>query len=308
MKSLLKLAIFGDAGKQGVTEAIERFVRFAKGKADILDRYTIEDVKKAGENRPESGIAEETITGTLANCDFAIVFGGDGSIISTARNLSHASVPLIGVNIGKLGFLAEFSVSELEDFFPSLSSGAIPMYERMMLRCRVFSAGNESSRGEMFCSAAVNDIFFTAGPPFRTVELQIFVDGQPLAGCVSDGLIIATPTGSTAYNLSAGGPILSPKIEAMVITPTCPHSLSFRPIVINAESVIEVVGIRVNEGTTVSIDGQINLRLAADEVVRVEREDRNFVIVNNPLRSQWDTLATKLRWAEKPKYMEYPTI
>ena len=308
MKSLLKLAIFGDAGKQGVTEAIERFVRFAKGKAEILDRYTIEDVKKAGENRPESGVAEESITDTLANCDFAIVFGGDGSIISTARNLSHASVPLIGVNIGKLGFLAEFSVSELEDFFPSLSSGAIPTYERMMLRCRVFSAGNESSRGEMFCSAAVNDIFFTAGPPFRTVELQIFVDGQPLAGCVSDGLIIATPTGSTAYNLSAGGPILSPKIEAMVITPTCPHSLSFRPIVINAESVIEVVGIRVNEGTTVSIDGQINLRLAADEVVRVEREDRNFVIVNNPLRSQWDTLATKLRWAEKPKYMEYPTI
>ena len=308
MKSLLKLAIFGDAGKQGVTEAIERFVRFAKGKAEILDRYTIEDVKKAGENRPESGVAEESITDTLANCDFAIVFGGDGSIISTARNLSHASVPLIGVNIGKLGFLAEFSVSELEDFFPSLSSGAIPTYERMMLRCRVFSAGNESSRGEMFCSAAVNDIFFTAGPPFRTVELQIFVDGQPLAGCVSDGLIIATPTGSTAYTLSAGGPILSPKIEAMVITPTCPHSLSFRPIVINAESVIEVVGIRVNEGTTVSIDGQINLRLAADEVVRVEREDRNFVIVNNPLRSQWDTLATKLRWAEKPKYMEYPTI
>ena len=308
MKSLLKLAIFGDAGKQGVTEAIERFVRFAKGKAEILGRYTIEDVKKAGENRPESGVAEESITDTLANCDFAIVFGGDGSIISTARNLSHASVPLIGVNIGKLGFSAEFSVSELEDFFPSLSSGAIPTYERMMLRCRVFSAGNESSRGEMFCSAAVNDIFFTAGPPFRTVELQIFVDGQPLAGCVSDGLIIATPTGSTAYNLSAGGPILSPKIEAMVITPTCPHSLSFRPIVINAESVIEVVGIRVNEGTTVSIDGQINLRLAADEVVRIEREDRNFVIINNPLRSQWDTLATKLRWAEKPKYMEYPAI
>jgi len=308
MKSLPKLAIFGDAGKQGVSEATERFVRFAKGKAEILARHTIEDVKKAGDSRHEAGTPTGSISETLANCDYAIVFGGDGSIISTARNLSHASVPLIGVNIGKLGFLAEFSVSELEDFFPSLSSGSIPMYERMMLGCRVFSGGNDSSRVEMFCSAAVNDIFFTAGPPFRTVELQISVDGQPLAGCVSDGLIIATPTGSTAYNLSAGGPILSPNIEAMVITPTCPHSLSFRPIVINAESVIEVVGIRVNEGTTVSIDGQINLRLAADEVVRIEREDRNFVIINNPLRSQWDTLATKLRWAEKPKYMEYPIV
>ena len=307
MKPLPKLAIFGDAGKQGVSEAIERFLRFAKGKAEILARHSIEDVKKADDSRHEPGIASESVAETLADCDFAIVFGGDGSIISTARNLSNASVPLIGVNIGKLGFLAEFSVSELEDFFPSLSSGVTPMYERMMLRCRVLSAGHDCRRVEMFCSAAVNDIFFTAGPPFRTVELQISVDGQPLAGCVSDGLIIATPTGSTAYNLSAGGPILSPNIEAMVITPTCPHSLSFRPIVISADSVIEVIGVRVNEGTTVSIDGQINLRLAADEVIRVEREDRNFVIINNPLRSQWDTLATKLRWAEKPKYMEYPT-
>jgi NAD+ kinase len=92
----------------------------------------------------------------------------------------------------------------------------------------------------------------------------------------------------------------------MVITPICPHSLSFRPIVINAESTIEVVGIRVNEGTTVSIDGQVSLSLSSDDVVRVERDDSDFLIVNNPLRSQWDTLATKLRWAEKPKYKEYP--
>jgi len=91
-------------------------------------------------------------------------------------------------------------------------------------------------------------------------------------------------------------------MEAMVITPICPHSLSFRPIVINAESTIEVVGIRVNEGTTVSIDGQVSLRLSIDDVVRVEREKCEFLIVNNPLRSQWDTLATKLSWAEKPKY------
>lgn len=307
-KSLPKLVIFGDAEKQGVSGAIEEFVRFARDKAEILARYTIEDVKKAGNDRAHSEIPEGPDAETLAKCDFAVVFGGDGSIISTARNLSKASIPLVGVNVGKLGFLAEFSVRELKDFFPMLSGGSVPTYRRMMLRCTVLSAGEGSSRVEKFCSAAVNDVFFAAGPPFRAVELQIFVDGQPLAGCVSDGLIISTPTGSTAYNLSAGGPILSPQIEAMVITPICPHSLSFRPIVINSESTIEVVGIRVNEGTTVSIDGQVSLRLAADEVVRVEREDSDFLIVNNPLRSQWDTLATKLRWAEKPKYMEYPDI
>ncbi len=304
-KALPRLVIFGDAEKQGVSGAIEEFVRFAEGKAEILARYTIEDVKKAGDDSRNSEIPAGPQAETLANCDFAIVFGGDGSIISTARNLSRASVPLVGVNLGKLGFLAEFSVSELKDFFPTLAAGAVPTYERMMLRCRIFSAEG-GGRIEKFCSAAVNDIFFAAGPPFRTVELQILVDGQPLASCVGDGLIIATPTGSTAYNLSAGGPILSPKIEAMAITPICPHSLSFRPIVISAESTIEVVGMRVNEGTTVSIDGQISLKLAAGEVVRVERGESDFLIVNNPLRGQWDTLATKLRWAEKPKYMEYP--
>ncbi len=167
----------------------------------------------------------------------------------------------------------------------------------MMLGCRVFRNGREKFR-----SAAINDVFITAGPPFRTIELKMSVDGQPIAGCVSDGLVISTPTGSTAYNLAAGGPILSPKMEAMVITPICPHSLSFRPIVINADSKVEVVGVRVNEGTTVSIDGQVSCSLSIDDVVRVERESSDFLIVNNPLRTRWDTLATKLNWAEKPKY------
>jgi NAD+ kinase len=176
----------------------------------------------------------------------------------------------------------------------------------MMLSCRVFS-NDGGIQSEKFSSSAINDVVITAGPPFRMVELKMLVDGQPLASCVSDGLIISTPTGSTAYNLSAGGPIVSSNMEAMVITPICPHSLSFRPIVINAESKIEVVGIRVNEGTTISIDGQISLKLSIDEVVRVERQSSDFLIVNNPLRSQWDTLAAKLSWAEKPKYKKNPT-
>ena len=167
----------------------------------------------------------------------------------------------------------------------------------MMLDCRIFSDGKEKFR-----SAAVNDIFITAGAPFRTIELKISVDGQQLAGCVSDGLIICTPTGSTAYNLSAGGPILSGKMEAIVITPICPHSLSFRPIVINADSRVEVFGIRVNEGTAVSVDGQVSCKLSVDDEVRVERVENHFLVVRNPLRTQWDTLAAKLSWAEKPKY------
>ncbi len=282
--SLPRLVVFGDPKKGHVAEAIKEFTDFAQGKAEIIESYRIENCT-----------AE-----ILKKCDFAIVFGGDGSIISAARNLSQSGVPVIGVNLGKLGFLAEFSVGELKEFFPRLTKGTAPIEKRMMLGCRVFSMANKSR--EKFCSAAINDVFITAGPPFRTIELKMSVDGQPIAGCVSDGLVISTPTGSTAYNLSAGGPILSPKMEAMVITPICPHSLSFRPIVINADSRVEVVGVRVNEGTTVSIDGQVSCRLSIDDVVRVERESSDFLIVNNPLRTRWDTLATKLNWAEKPKY------
>jgi NAD+ kinase len=303
MKSLPKLAIFRDLRKQGVNETIDEFLSFAKGKAEIVASYGVEDLKQTCTASLPTEDAE-----VLKKCDFAIVFGGDGSIISTARNVSKASLPVIGVNVGKLGFLAEFSVAELKDFFPRLKKGTVPIDKRMMLNCRVFSDGLGKDRDEKFCSAAINDIYITAGPPFRMIELKILVDGQSLAGCITDGLIISTPTGSTAYNLSAGGPILSPKIEAVVITPICPHSLSFRPIVINADSIIEVFGVRVNEGTTISIDGQVSQNLSINDVVRVEKENSDFLIVNNPLRSKWDTLATKLSWAEQPKYKQYPKV
>ena len=296
MNSLPKLVIFGDPKKGPVAEVIEEFTAFSKAKAEILATYTIEDFKEDCGNSPESAFVQDKAK-ILKRSDFAIVFGGDGSIIAAARYLSKASLPVIGVNLGKLGFLAEFSVAELREYFDHIVSGKAPIEKRMILGCKVIRNGRER-----FNSSAINDVFVTAGPPSRIIELNISVDGQLLAGCVSDGLIISTPTGSTAYNLSAGGPIVSPKMEAIVITPICPHSLSFRPIVINANSTVEVVGIKVNKGTTVSIDGQVSSRLSEKDVVRVARQADYFLIVNNPVRSRWDTLAAKLSWAEKPKY------
>ncbi len=279
--NLPKLVIFGDAKKGDVSEAIAEFTKFTKDKAQPIATCGI----------------EECTVDLLKGADFAVVFGGDGSIISAARQLSQMNVPVIGVNIGKLGFLAEFSVSELKEHFDDIISGKARVEKRMMLNCRVSLAGKQT-----FCSSAINEVFITAGPPFRMIELKISVDGQPLASCVSDGLIISTPTGSTAYNLSAGGPILSGNMEGMVITPMCPHSLSFRPIVINADSKVDVIAVRANEGTTLSVDGQVSCRLTSEEVVRVERAKAGFLVVDNPTRTQWDTLATKLSWAEKPLY------
>lgn len=280
-RKLPKLVIFGDPQKPGVCDAINQFAQFARDKAEIT------------ENLPVDQCAPET----FKKCDFALVFGGDGSIISVARNLKDSNVPVIGVNLGKLGFLAEFSIDELEKHFSDIMTEKGSIEKCMMLSCRILN--NDTER---FKSTAINDVFITAGPPFRMIELKISVNGQPLAGGVSDGLIIASPTGSTAYNLSAGGPILSGNMRAIVITPICPHSLSFRPIVINDDSKVEVYGRQLNQGTTVSIDGQISLKLEKNDVVCVEADGSDFLLVNNPERTKWDTLAAKLGWAEKPKY------
>ena len=284
-KKMLRMALLGDHRKERVAEAIRAFSVFIKRKAETVISCRIDEC--TGEN--------------LRGADYAVVFGGDGSIISAARHLSRADVPVIGVNVGKLGFLAEFNVEELKEFFPRLQKGDVAMERRMMLLCRMFRDGKES-----FSSTAVNDVYITAGPPFRMIELRMSVDGQHLGESVSDGLVVSTPTGTTAYNLSAGGPILSQKMLGMVITSICPHSLSFRPIVITADSVVEIRGVRLNEGTTVSIDGQESKKLRINDIVQVRREQKGFLVVNNPLRSEWDTLAEKLGWAEKPKYRSEP--
>jgi NAD+ kinase len=276
-----RLVVFGDESKRDVRGAIEEFSGFVQGRAEIIAKCEIEDFRSE----------------ILDGAGFAVVFGGDGTIIAAARQLSGFDVPIIGVNLGKLGFLAEFGIEELISQFDQIVGGKAVVEKRVVLNCQLL-------RGEEveFSSSAINDVFITSGPPFRMIELKVSVDDQAIASCVSDGLVICTPTGSTAYNLSAGGPILSAKMEAIGVTPICPHSLSFRPIVINSKSKVEISGVRVNEGTALSIDGQIWRKLSIDEVVRIERHEGDFLVVNNPLRTQWDTLATKLGWAEQPKY------
>jgi NAD+ kinase len=290
--SLPRVVIFGDPGKGPVAETMQEFALFLQDKARIIASCHL------SECRPE----------VLRQADYAIVLGGDGSIISAARHLSAARVPVIGVNLGRLGFLAEFSVAEFKHLFGDIVAGRARIERRMMLGCRVGqrAAGASAARPgrlqERFSSRAVNDVFILAGPAYHVIEMQIVVDGERLPSCVGDGLIISTPTGSTAYNLSAGGPILAGSMEAMVITPICPHSLSFRPIVIDAASVVEIRCTRINEGTTVLVDGQASTGLTVDEVVNIAKVRSGFLVVENPMRTRWDTLVTKLGWAGKPKY------
>jgi NAD+ kinase len=281
-----KLVILGDSHKPSVPQAIAEFRRFVRDKARILACGNVADCQPP----------------ILRQCDYAVVFGGDGSLISAARVLSPMRIPVIGVNLGKLGYLAEFSVSELKREFDRIAAGKISMEKRMMLACQVSSGSGKGPLQDRFCATAVNDVFITAGPPYRVIELEIAVDGHRVARCIGDGLIVSTPTGSTAYNLSAGGPILPGSMKAFVVTPICPHSLSFRPIVIDSARIVEIRGIRVNEGTTLAMDGQVRSELEPDSLVQITKASREFLVVNNPMRNGWDTLATRLGWAEMPKY------
>ena len=275
------LIIFGDPQRTNAAEAVDDFMFFARGKAEILancfrDSCSLDVLKRA---------------------DFAVVFGGDGTILSAARDLCEADVPVIGVNVGRLGFLAEFNVAQLENLFDRIISEKELIEKRMIISCSLTNNGQEK-----FCASAVNDVVISAGPPFNMIAFEMAIRSQPLASCIGDGVIISTPTGSTAYNLSAGGPILSANIDAIVITPICPHSLSFRPIVINADSILEITPVKVNDGTTIKFDGQISHKLEIDDVITVKKHRGSFLVVSNPLNTQWDALAGKLRWAQNPRY------
>lgn len=275
-----KLVIFGDPDRPNASEAIERFKKFSADKAEIIGNY----FRDSGEQ-------------DFSNADFAVAFGGDGTILSAARHLSRAGVPVIGVHVGRLGFLAEFQEKELEELFEKVTTDSSLVEERMIVRCCVEKNGEEA-----FCQTAINDVVINAGSPFKMVELKMNVGGDSLAACVSDGIIVSTPTGSTAYNLSAGGPILSANLSALVVAPICPHSLSFRPIVISTENKLIIKIVRCNENTCVTLDGQISHRLEVGDAVIIEKHKDRFKVVNNPMRTQWDALASKLNWAEIPKY------
>ncbi|HPY76803.1 MAG TPA: NAD(+)/NADH kinase [Anaerohalosphaeraceae bacterium] len=275
------LILFGDPHRAFAKEALDRFRHFVSDRAQVLA------------NCFETACPMET----LQQADYAVVFGGDGTILSAARQLCQTRVPVIGVNVGKLGFLAEFSIDELIALFDQIAAGQVLIEKRMVVQCRL-----QRQEKEIFSSTAVNDVVITAGMPFSMIDLKISVQGQPLAECMGDGVIVSTPTGSTAYNLSAGGPILSAHLSALVLTPICPHSLSFRPIVIAAERRLEITPIRVNDQTTLLLDGQVQRQVQTGDLVTVQKLDGQFLVVNNPLRTQWDTLATKLNWAGRPVY------
>jgi len=219
--------------------------------------------------------------------DLAIVVGGDGTIISACHYFGDRQVPLLGVNVGKLGYLAHFDFEQLKTFvhdtLHQFLAGKCCLSERMLLEVTI---GPRSF-------IAVNDLVVDIGPPFRTTEIDLRIDGHKLPLIRGDGIIIATPTGSTAYNLSAGGSIIQPEVEGIAVTPKNPHRLSFRPLVIHHKSRIKI-NVPNPEGVYFIIDGQENMSCTACESATIGRFHQNLKIVTR--KDYWATLTSKLNW------------
>ncbi|MFP4052870.1 MAG: NAD(+)/NADH kinase [Phycisphaerae bacterium] len=276
-----KLLVLGNMEKPGVPEQIEDLRPWLSQQAEVVGPFG------AADPLPPEG----------ADADVCVVFGGDGTLLSAARAVAPAGVPLLGVNMGKLGFLADYNVEHLRKHLPDILAGRVEPIERIMLDVRLMS-GDDCR----FASAAANDLAISAGSPFRMIDLRVTQGGVLIAQYLGDGLVMATPSGSTGYNMSGGGPIMSPTLEAVAITPIAPHSLAMRPIVVRSDREVVITATRVNEGTTASIDGQVNVPVRDGDSLRCRRSDHPARIVPHPGRNFFSTLSAKLQWGHSPHH------
>ena len=224
--------------------------------------------------------------------DVAVVLGGDGTLLQVARTLAGGP-PILGVNMGRLGFLTEVSRAELYPAILLVLEGRYQVEERTL-----FSVEHQSARREPSRYLVLNDAVIAKSALARILELTLRIDGQLVARYRSDGLIVSTPTGSTAYNLSAGGPILQPQLPVMVVSPICPHTLSLRPIVVPDSSRLEITLDTQREKVFLTLDGQEGDSLSHGDVVRVTRGEARARLVRIGNRSFFDNLRGKLHWGE----------
>jgi NAD+ kinase len=230
-------------------------------------------------------------------CDLIVLLGGDGTLIGMARRVARAGVdvPIAGVNFGSLGFLTEITLGDLYPSLEGVLDGTAPIEERMMLHAKVLRGG-----GCFTDELVLNDVVITKAALSRIIELSVSIGSDRVMQVRADGLIVATPTGSTAYNLAAGGPIVQPVVDALLLTPIAPHMLTNRPLVVTGTSTISVEpNMNGNDEVFVTFDGQSGHALQADDVVTIERASRPLCLVRSAQRSYFDVLRQKLKWGER---------
>ena len=251
----------------------------------------------------ENSIDQESIEGVqycsrnemASICDLVVVVGGDGSLLHAARDMVDLDVPILGVNRGRLGFLTDISPNEMEDRVADVLDGNYVATERFMLEAEILRDGSVVDSG-----IALNDVILESGGSVRMIEFELVINGQFVYSQRADGLIIATPTGSTAYALSGGGPIVHPNLEAIDIVPINPHTLSNRPILVDSKSTLQVkVPISNTVEPLVVCDGQHYLNARLGDIIHVRRKDKTLKLLHPVEHDFYATCRSKLNWARE---------
>jgi NAD+ kinase len=227
-----------------------------------------------------------------AGADLAVVLGGDGSMLSAARHLAAYRVPLVGINQGRLGFMTDIALGNMLESMGQLLEGRFSLEERTMLDAEVTRAG-----GRLMSTRGLNDVVVNKGAVGRLIEFLVHIDGEFVYDLRSDGLIVATPTGSTAYSLSSNGPILQPKVQGLTLVPICPHTLSNRPITVSDRSCIEITLKRAVDAR-LHFDGRPQCDLQEGDRVTIQRAEHTITFVHPPGYSYYAMLREKLHWSE----------
>jgi NAD+ kinase len=226
--------------------------------------------------------------------DFVVVLGGDGTLLSTARCVARAGIPILGVNLGSLGFLTEVKQEEIEQVLEEVDAARSELSLRPMLHCQVLREGKCVATHD-----ALNEVVMNQSAVARITDFDVRVNGVFIANYKADGLIISTPTGSTAYSLAAGGPILSPDVAAFVITPVASHALTNRPLVVKDTAIIEARILVTREQAFLTVDGQVGTPLVDNDVVICKKSEYKVKLFKFAGRSFFDVLRTKLKWGER---------
>ena len=231
-----------------------------------------------------------------SKCDIAFIIGGDGTLLRSAQDLSKSDIPLCGINRGRLGFLVDISPDHIEENLKSILSDNYSIDERISLVGTVLRNGKEISKNISF-----NDVVIHSKDAVRMIEMDTKLNDEKLYTVNADGLVISTPTGSTAYSLSSGGPILEPTMEALVMVPICPHLLSNRPIVVDMNSTIEIkLSEKSQTNASVTFDGQINVPIEPNDIIKISKGEVTLKLIQPPGMSFLSILREKLGWGYKP--------
>jgi len=225
--------------------------------------------------------------------ELLLVIGGDGTLLSAARIVAGTQIPVLGINAGSLGFMTESTIDEIYTLLEEILQDNFNVSKRMMLKVHIHRQGEKIAE-----HLVLNDVVINKGALARIIDLETYVDKHYLTTYKVDGLIVSTPTGSTAYNLSAGGPIIYPTLEAIALTPICPHTLTNRPIIVPRTSEINVT-LKSDTSVLATLDGQVGVALKLDDIVQIKAAESSFYLVQSQVRTYFEILRTKLKWGER---------